>query len=415
MKKELIIYTDPKSPISEIFRTLRTNILFMDTNGESKTILLTSTLPGEGKSWMSSNLATAFAQTGKKIILIDSDMRKGRQYSIFDLLPTPGLSNYLTGVDINESVKKEKKLKDYIQKTEIENLDVMTAGNVPPNPSELLSSNKMINLLKEVKKLYDIVIIDGTPCQLVADSLILSRIVDSTILVASHKYTKKKDLDRVVTSIKNVGGKIFGVILNKVPIPIKKYEQSYYYGSSSESKKDENKNNKNENENVKKEIADSDKKEKVATKKKTVDAGKKDKVDAKKETTKGDKKEKTVTKKETAKKDTKPKTTKNDKKENLDAKKKIPNSNKKEVAKDNKKKKTNIKEKSKVTNNAKKIEKQADIKENNNKQLDIKENFTKIEKTENVEVVKSKRGKIKDYVVKKEIVVPLFEEIMGNS
>lgn len=237
MRKELIIYKDPKSPISEIFRTLRTNIQFMNTSKDAKTILVTSTFPGEGKSWVSSNLAATFAQTGKRIILIDSDMRKGRQYSIFGVSPTPGLSNCLSGVDEERDGKKITYLSNYIQKTEIENLDIMVAGNIPPNPSELLNSTRMLGLLDKIKKAYDIVIIDGTPCQLVADSLILARVVDSTLVVTAYKSTKKRDLQRVITGITNVGGKIFGVVLNKIPISAKKYEQSYYYGSKSKKNK----------------------------------------------------------------------------------------------------------------------------------------------------------------------------------
>lgn len=230
IKKELIAHRDPKSPVSETFRTLRTNIQFMNVTQNSKTILVTSTFPKEGKSWVSANLAATFAKTGKKIILIDSDMRKGRQYSILDVWPKPGLSNYLSAVHING--KEKVILNRYIQKTGISNLDVMVAGSVPPNPSELLNSTHMFDLLEDIKKLYDIVIIDGTPCQLVTDSLLLARIVDSTIVVATHKSTKKKDLKRVITGINNIGGKIFGVVLNKVPVPAKKYEQSYYYGST---------------------------------------------------------------------------------------------------------------------------------------------------------------------------------------
>ena len=104
MKKELIAHQEPKSPISEIFRTLRTNIQFMNTKNKLKTILVTSTLPGEGKSWVTSNLAVTFAQAGKKVVLIDADMRKGRQYTIFGVSPIPGLSNYLSGIGVkNES------------------------------------------------------------------------------------------------------------------------------------------------------------------------------------------------------------------------------------------------------------------------------------------------------------------------
>ena len=228
MRKELIAQKDPKSPVSEVFRTLRTNIQFMNAKGKLKTLLVTSTLPGEGKSWVASNLAVTFAQAGKNVILIDADMRKGRQYTIFGVSPIPGLSNYLSDTSGDENIDYI----DYIQETEVENLYIMPAGNVPPNPSELLTSMQMVNLLEELKKISDIVIIDGTPCELVTDSVVISRIVDSTIIVTASKQTKKENLKRVIANIKNVGGNLAGVVLNKVPVSVKKYEQSYYYGST---------------------------------------------------------------------------------------------------------------------------------------------------------------------------------------
>ena len=231
MRKEVIAEHDPKSPISEIFRTLRTNIQFMNTKGKLKTILVTSTLLGEGKSWVSANLAVTFAQAGKKVVIIDADMRKGRQYTIFGVSPRPGLSNYLSGVLDGEEINED--LSNYIQETEVENLYVISAGNIPPNPSELLIAPQMVSLLDQLKEMCDIIIIDGTPSQLVTDSLILTRLVDSTIIVTAQKHTKKEDLKRVITNIQNVGGKIAGVVVNKVTISAKKYEQSYYYGSTS--------------------------------------------------------------------------------------------------------------------------------------------------------------------------------------
>lgn len=232
MKGELLVHEDPKSPISEIFRTLRTNIQFTYTKNSLKTILITSTLPGEGKSWVASNLAVAFAQAGKKVALVDADMRKGRQYSIFGVSPRPGLSNYLSGVDESMSEEASDDLRNYIQETSVERLYVMSAGNIPPNPSELLASNQMESLIKQLRDIFDIVMIDGTPNQLVTDSLILARMVDSTVIVAASNQTKKEDLKRIVKNIKNVGGKIAGVIVNKMPISVKKYNQSYYYGST---------------------------------------------------------------------------------------------------------------------------------------------------------------------------------------
>lgn len=236
MKKEVVTHKNPKSSISEVFRNLRTNIQFMDVNKRMKTLLVTSTFPGEGKSWIASNLAVTFAQTGKKVILIDADMRKGRQYAIWGVAPKPGLSNFLSQVEIYDDGKMSESIGDYIQETEVDNLYVISAGSVPPNPSELLVSAQMTTLLDELKGICDLIIIDGTPCELVTDSVILSRVVDSTVIVTAHKMTKKDALNRVVKNIQNVGGKIAGVVINKMPISVKEYNERYYYGESKSSK-----------------------------------------------------------------------------------------------------------------------------------------------------------------------------------
>ena len=167
--------------------------------------------------------------------MVDADMRKGRQYTIFEVSPRPGLSNYLSGFDSNTGEEISEDLANYIQETQVPNLYIIPAGNIPPNPSELLISPKMVSLLDRLKELCDLVIIDGTPCELVTDAIILSRIVDSTVIVTAHKQTKKDDLQKIVTNIQNVGGKIAGIVLNKIPVSAKKYEQSYYYGSTSSS------------------------------------------------------------------------------------------------------------------------------------------------------------------------------------
>lgn len=230
LKKELITNKDPKAPISEIFRTLRTNIQFMSTNKKMKTLLITSTFPGEGKSWVASNLAVTFAQAGNKVVLIDADMRKGRQYTIFGVSPRPGLSNYLSGID-ETNKKKIIDIDDYIQETPINNLSIIVAGNIPPNPSELLIAPQMEEVLEELKDEYDIIIVDGTPCELVTDAVILSRIVDSTLIVTAYKSTKKDALGRIIKNIQNVGGNLIGVVVNKMPVSTKKYNENYYYSS----------------------------------------------------------------------------------------------------------------------------------------------------------------------------------------
>lgn len=235
MGKELIIDQDPKSPIAEIFRTLRTNLQFMTSNRGFKTLLVSSSVPGEGKSWVSANLALAFAGEGKKVALIDADMRKGRVHTIFETSKKPGLSNYLSGVsDLDE----KDNLFSYLQKTNTQGLYIMPAGDVPPNPSELLVGQKMEQLIVALKNAFDIVIFDGTPCLLVTDSVILARQLDATLLVTAHKYTKIGDLEKIKKMIENVGGKIAGIVINKMPVVAKKYESTYYYGNHEEQKEE---------------------------------------------------------------------------------------------------------------------------------------------------------------------------------
>ena len=230
MKKELIVQRSPKSPIAEVFRTLRTNIQFMNSKKTLKTLLFTSTMPGEGKSWISSNLAITFAQAGKKVILIDADMRKGRLHNMFQTDKVPGLSNYLSGIDSLGNTHND--IIKYVRETEIDNLFLIPAGNIPPNPSELLASELTVEMLERLKDVFDIVILDGTPSLLVTDAIILSRLVDTTIIVTSHKFTKKDNLQKVKKAIENVGGNIAGVVINKIPVNVSKYESTYYYSST---------------------------------------------------------------------------------------------------------------------------------------------------------------------------------------
>lgn len=230
MKKELITKIDAKSPVSEEFRSLRTNIQYMSKSSSCQTILVTSTTQREGKSWIVSNLAVTFAQTGKNVIIIDADMRRPRQNNIFGIDMFPGLSNYLAGMS-SRGTDKNIAVKDCIQATEIDNLYVLPAGNIPPNPSELLESTKTKELLNELKRIFDVVIFDGAPCLLVTDATIISRIVDSTILVASYKTTKIDELKDAKRRIEAIGGHVAGVVLNRTKLTKKKYENSYYSSS----------------------------------------------------------------------------------------------------------------------------------------------------------------------------------------
>lgn len=221
MNSELITHRDPKSPISEVFKTLRTNLQFMKHKDDAISLLVTSTMPGEGKTWVTSNLGIAFAQSDKRVVIIDSDMRKGRLHNVFDTKIFPGLSNYLA--------EDKKSIKEYLIQTEMKNLWIIPAGNVPPNPSELLSTERMLQGLEELKRSFDVILFDSTPCMLVTDAVIISRIVDATMIVSSHKLTKMENLKTVQKNIENVGGKIAGVIINRIPVSLKKYKSKYYY------------------------------------------------------------------------------------------------------------------------------------------------------------------------------------------
>lgn len=232
--EELIVQNNSKSVISEALKTIRTNISFTRLNNGSRSILFTSCNSGEGKSWITSNMAVAYAQSNKNVIVIDADMRKGRQDKIFGVSSVNGLSDCLKEIEDNQDFET---LEKYIKETKIPKVHLMTIGAVPPNPSELLLSSKMQDLINMLKCVYDVVIVDGTPCNLVSDSIPVSRIVDTTILVAESRKTKIEDLNNVSKLINNAEGKIEGVILNKKGIKNKEYGKGYYYGETEENAK----------------------------------------------------------------------------------------------------------------------------------------------------------------------------------
>ena len=236
MRKEVITETDPKSPVSEIFRALRTNLQYMKRKSGCQTILYTSTIQGEGKSFIALNTAVTFAQAGKNVLIIDADMRRPRQHKVFEVPQYPGLSNYLSGVDPDDNFKKIK-LDECIKKTSVDKLYIMPAGVIPPNPSELLETPKLPRLIEKLEQVFDIVIIDGAPCLLVTDSTILSRYADSTVLVVASGRARIDDLREAKARIQHVGGNLVGVVLNRVRTTKSKYESKYYYASNDKTTK----------------------------------------------------------------------------------------------------------------------------------------------------------------------------------
>lgn len=221
---ELILASRPKSSVSEAIKTIRTNLQFSQVDKSIKSILVTSSISGEGKSFISSNLATAFAQSGKKVLLVDCDMRCGRQHKIFGVDEKKGLSVLL----INDV---EKEYNNYIVKTKIPNLSILPMGIVPPNPTELLASSKNKKLYEILVDKYDLVIFDGIPMLDLTDSLIMAELVDKIVVVSALKQTPMELLKNTLRGLDNFKDKIAGVIVNKVPSTANRYNAYYnrYY------------------------------------------------------------------------------------------------------------------------------------------------------------------------------------------
>jgi protein-tyrosine kinase len=215
-RRSLITLMAPKSPISEQYRTIRTNIQFSTVDEAIRSIVVTSTAPGEGKSTTVSNLAVVFAQQGKKVLLIDADLRKPTTHYTFQLLNTKGLTNVLT---------KQIHFHEAVQDTVMENLNILTSGPIPPNPSELLASNAMKQLLKEAYKLYDLVLFDSPPILAVTDAQVLANLSDGSIMVTSSGFTDRDAAVKAKELLENAKSKLLGAILNNKQVN----EKSYYY------------------------------------------------------------------------------------------------------------------------------------------------------------------------------------------
>lgn len=220
MKKDLVINADPKSEISEAIRTLRTNLQFSSIDKKIKTILITSSVPGEGKSFVAANLAVAFAKAGSKVLLVDCDIRKGRQHLIFGASNKKGLSNLLLDDVENEYAS-------YINETKIKRLFTIYRGITPPNPSELLNSKKNKKLTEILSQRFNIIIYDGAPINGLPDSLIMSKLVDGVVVVTACKETSLKQLEECKKNLVNVDANILGVVLNRTPPRNRKY-YGYY-------------------------------------------------------------------------------------------------------------------------------------------------------------------------------------------
>ena len=222
--KGFVVEKKPKSIVSEAYRTLRTNVQYSSFDKAIKTIVITSAEAAEGKSTVSGNLALSFAQNDKKVIIVDCDLRKPSVHKNFKISNLSGLSEVLIG---------KENLEDVIQSRN-GNLDILTSGKIPPNPSEMLSSVSMSNLIEKLREKYDIVILDSAPLQAVTDAQILSTKADGTILVIRAQRTSRDSVIEAKNLLTKVGANILGTVLHAVENTRGKYY--YYYGSSDESK-----------------------------------------------------------------------------------------------------------------------------------------------------------------------------------
>src|SRR6056297_164072 len=220
--RKVVTFEDPKSPVAEAYRTLRTNLKFASLDKEIKSIVVTSTIAGEGKSMTISNLATAIAQTGSKVLLVDTDFRKPMIHKIARKPNADGLADVLINKsDYRNSVK--------ISRTK--NLDLLFSGLIPPNPSELLGSKSMLQFIEAAKRDYDYIIFDTPPVALVTDAAILANEVDGVILVTSFGMVDYDIAKRAVELLKNANANILGSVLNKIPLNRGGYSYYKYYSA----------------------------------------------------------------------------------------------------------------------------------------------------------------------------------------
>jgi tyrosine-protein kinase Etk/Wzc len=218
--RRLITKENPRSPISEAYRSLRTNVMFTNIDNNIKSILVSSAGPGEWKTTTVANMAITYANLGKKTLLIDTDLRRPVVHKVLNLDKEPGITNYLSG-DLDN-------FKSIIKETEIKNLFAVTSGIIPPNPSELLGSNKMNVLIDNLEKDWDIILFDSPPLVAVTDATMVSKAIDKIIIVVKVGHTDKKAFEHTIQSLKNVNAPIGGIVLNAIT-QNNSYGNYYYY------------------------------------------------------------------------------------------------------------------------------------------------------------------------------------------
>ncbi|HHD81345.1 MAG TPA: polysaccharide biosynthesis tyrosine autokinase [Campylobacterales bacterium] len=220
------VYKDPKAPFAESYRSLRTNLQFSYKGKEANIILISSTIMGEGKTTTAANLATIFQMANYKTVLLNLDMRKPTLHHYFDVDNTYGMSTYLSS---------KNTISEIIKSTQYDNLDIITSGPIPPNPSELLLSNKLDTLLENLKEIYDYIIIDSAPLGLVTDSMHLIEHADTSLIIVRENYSKKLFIPDLNNLIQKHNLTHIGLVVNAVRTSSFSYGYGYGYGHDDES------------------------------------------------------------------------------------------------------------------------------------------------------------------------------------
>ena len=216
----LVVGQDPFQPVSEAFRNLRTSIQFSAVDEPVRTLLVTSPLPTDGKTFTAANLAAVMAQGGRDVILVDSDLRRSVQHRVFGLPKEPGLTSTLLAPEEQEIILRE---------TDVEGLQVVTGGARAPNPAELLASDRFQDFVAWLKEQADVVIFDSPPVLAVTDAAVLSTVVDATMLVVDHGRTRRAAAAQATERLMNVGGNLLGIVLNRLPPNGDGYYYYHYY------------------------------------------------------------------------------------------------------------------------------------------------------------------------------------------
>lgn len=217
---ELVALHNPRSLITESYRVLRTNILYSSPDNPIRTLVVSSPLPGEGKTTTAGNLAVVMAQGGSRVLLVDLDLRRPNVHRLFGISNRVGLTNLLV---------EDRPLESVVQKDSVGNLDILTTGPIPPNPAELVGSKKFAMFIEEMKTVYDYIILDTSPCVAYTDAVLAGRISDGVLLVISATNGRMDAAIQAKKNFEKVGAKIIGVVLNGVNKSHLGYSSYYYY------------------------------------------------------------------------------------------------------------------------------------------------------------------------------------------